>query len=225
MSTQEALWIVVGDIHDDCRRLLAIPELAEAQGLIISGDLTLNGGVPQAEKVLHFCQAHAKKVFAQIGNMDKPEVNEWLEAQGCNIHRQVKALCPEVAIFGIGGSTVTPFATPSEFSEDDYSAWLAALWEEATCFHSRVLISHNPPKNTQCDFISGPDIHVGAQSVRDFIEFVQPTLCICGHIHEGRAQDMLGTTPVINPGTLADGGYVVLRIAGQSVTAELKVLA
>lgn len=224
MSTHEELWIVVGDIHDDCRRLLAIPELAAAEGIIISGDLTFNGGVQAAEKVLQFCQAQAKTVFAQIGNMDKPEVNDWLEGLGCNIHRKVRALSADVALFGIGGSTQTPFATPSEFSENDYSEWLSALWEEASCFHSSVLISHNPPKNTQCDFIPGPDIHVGAQSVRDFIEFVQPSVCICGHIHEGRAQEMLGKTQVINPGTLADGGYVLLHIAGQSVQAELKVL-
>ena len=220
----KSLWIVVGDIHDDSRRFAEIPELAEAEGIIVSGDITFDGGVDAARKVMDPIAAQGKKVFAQIGNMDRPEVTPWLEAQGWNLHATVGWLSPEVAVFGIGGSTVTPFNTPSEFTEDQYGAWLTEAWSQAEQAEAAVLISHNPPKNTKCDFIPGPDIHVGSQAVRDFVEFAQPAVCVCGHIHEAKAQEQLGKTTVINPGTLADGGYVVLRLNGGTVQAELKQL-
>jgi Icc-related predicted phosphoesterase len=64
--------------------------------------------------------------------------------------------------------------------------------------------------------------------VREFIEEQQPELCLCGHIHESRAEDRIGKTHVINPGPLKEGGYVLLRLAGEGgkprVLAELKIL-
>jgi Icc-related predicted phosphoesterase len=64
--------------------------------------------------------------------------------------------------------------------------------------------------------------------VRECIEKYQPELCLCGHIHESRAKDRIGRTPVINPGNLGSGGYVILRPALEGgkpgVLAELKVL-
>lgn len=223
-ENSKSLWVVVGDIHDDCRRLAEIPELEEAAGIIVSGDITFDGGVEAADRVMGQIAALGKTVYAQIGNMDKPEVTPWLAEKGWNLHAEVRWLSPSVTVFGIGGSTVTPFNTPSEFTEEEYGAWLSDAWAKAEQSEAAVLISHNPPRDTACDFIPGPNIHVGSQAVRDFIEFAQPALCICGHIHEAKAQEKLGATTVVNPGTLADGGYVLLHLNGGDVRAELKQL-
>lgn len=223
MQGKSHLWVVVGDIHDHAGNFTRIPELAEAAGVIISGDLTNLGGAAQARQVLDTI-GQKLPVLAQIGNMDKAEVGEWLTASGVNIHGQVRQLTPEIAIFGIGGSTPTPFATPSEFAESAYSQWLADMWPQAQKYQHTVLISHNPPKNTPCDDIGG-DVHVGSGAVRDFIEEHKPDLCVCGHIHEGKAVTQIGPTTVINPGQLADGGYVVMRLEDGKLTAELRQVA
>ena len=86
-----------------------------------------------------------------------------------------------------------------------------------------MLVSHNPPKDTACDIIPG-GIHVGSTAVREFLEEAQPDICLCGHIHEARAMDRVGRTLVVNPGMLAQGGYVLLRSNSGQLSAELKML-
>lgn len=82
-----------------------------------------------------------------------------------------------------------------------------------------MLVSHNPPKDTACDVIPG-DVHVGSTAVREFLEEAQPDICLCGHIHEARAVDRVGRTVVVNPGALAQGGYVLLRSNSGRLSAE-----
>lgn len=222
-DVKDALWIAVGDIHNDVERFDAIPELSQADGIIVTGDLTVVGGVPHAARVMEVLQAHTLPVWAQIGNMDKPEVDVWLRDKGWNIHTVTRELAPGIAMFGVGGSTTTPFGTPSEFSEEQVATWLAACWRTARTYPHSVLISHNPPKDTACDLISS-GVHVGSQAVRTFLEEAQPEICLCGHIHEARAVDHVGRTLVINPGMLSEGGYVVLRFHAGQLSAELNTL-
>ena len=53
VNEQDHLWIAVGDIHDEPGLFARIPELAQADGIIVTGDLTITGGVKQAE--MTFC--------------------------------------------------------------------------------------------------------------------------------------------------------------------------
>ena len=167
--------------------------------------------------------AHCPVLWAQIGNMDRPEVNAWLEETGCNLHTHTYELAPGVAVFGVGASTFTPFGTPSEFPESTFAEWLEGCWQKARRFPAQVLVSHNPPKDTACDVIPG-NVHVGSSAVREFLEEAQPDVCLCGHIHEARAVDRVGRTVVINPGNLAAGGYALLRCQDGKLSVELKVL-
>ena len=218
-------WIAVGDIHESSiDALAAIPELSGADGLIITGDLTNIGGVREAARVLNIARMHIPVAAAQIGNMDKAEVAEFLSREGINIHAAARLLAPGLAVVGIGGSTPTPFGTPSEFPEASYTAWLEACWPEAKKLADQiVLISHNPPKNTKCDAI-GAGMHVGSEALRAFIEKYQPPLCLCGHIHEARATDAIGATKLINPGDFKAGGYVILSYAQGRLAADLHTL-
>ena len=218
-------WVAIGDMHDDSMDTLdAIPEISGADGLIITGDLTNIGGAREAARVLGAARARIPVAAAQIGNMDKPEVAELLSAEGINIHAAARLLAPGLAVIGVGGSTPTPFGTPSEFSEAEYAAWLESCRIEAEKLADQVLlVSHNPPKNTKCDVIGG-GVHVGSEAVRAFIEKYQPPLCLCGHIHEARATDAIGATQVINPGNFSAGGYIVLSYAQGRLAADLRVL-
>lgn len=220
---QDYLWIVLGDIHEDIARFAEIPELPEADGVIVTGDMTVGGGVKQAERVLDVIQQHNPHVLAQIGNMDRAEVTDWLTEKGWNLHAAVRELAPGVAIFGVGASTFTPFGTPSEFPESRFAAWLEDGWKRARRWPKTVLVSHNPPKDTLCDVLPG-GVHVGSMAVREFIQETQPDICLCGHIHEARGLDRIGRTVVINPGNFGAGGYVVLRSNAGVLSAELRML-
>lgn len=216
-------WIGLGDIHDDTARIRHIPGLREAAGVILSGDLTVGGSVKQAERVLHAVEQYNPNIFAQIGNMDRMDVTDYLESNGWNIHVKARELAPGIGIMGVGTSTFTPFGTPSEFPDSRIAEWLDEAYRAARPFRRLILVSHTPPFNTDCDRISS-GTHVGSRAVREFIEEHQPDICLCGHIHESRNTDMVGRTTVINTGAFSNGGYAIIRNTGRGLRAELQVL-
>lgn len=207
-------WIVITDLHGKTGRLDEIPGLAEAVGVLILGDITSQGSAARARQVLEEVVARNNHVLALFGNNDTAEVGQWLDEMGVGLHNAVRELDPETAIMGIGGSTFTPFSTPSEFPESRFADWLEGLWTHARHYSRVVLVSHTPPRDTLCDRIEG-NLHAGSQAVREFIMDCQPDVCLCGHIHESRADDRLGRTVVINPGSLSLGGYAVLRLGSR----------
>ena len=89
---------------------------------------------------------------------------------------------------------------------------------------SMALISHQPPLGTAMDLAANGS-HVGSRSVRSFIEKYQPTFCITGHIHEGRGQDWIGQTPIINAGPFNNGGFAILDVIDANVTIKLESAA
>ena len=220
---QGQTWVVLGDVHGRIRRIKEIPELENAVGVILTGDLTTLGGTAAARQVIEAIEAVTPAVFAQIGNMDRPEVNDWLEARGINLHRSVRKLLPNVALLGVGGSTFSPFGTPSEFPEARFSEWLEELALRAGSTQHIVLAAHNPPYNTACDRTSN-GLHVGSSAVRDFIEEHQPAICLCGHIHESVGMERLGRTVVANPGPFSAGCYALLTASPSGVHVTLKRL-
>ena len=216
-------WVILGDLHGRVRRVREIPELEKADGIILTGDLTTLGGTAAARHVIESVTAAHPAVFAQIGNMDRPEVNDWLEARGINLHRHVRSLLPNVALLGVGGSTFSPFGTPSEFPEARFSEWLEALALRAGSTPILVLAAHNPPYNTVCDRTSD-GLHVGSSGVRAFIEVYQPAVCLCGHIHESVGMERLGRTIVVNPGPFSAGCYALLTLARSGIEVSLRRL-
>ena len=74
-AEQRKLWIVLGDIHEEIGRFASIPELAGADGVIVTGDITQDGGPEAAARVMDVIKASNSRIFAQIGNMDRPGVN------------------------------------------------------------------------------------------------------------------------------------------------------
>lgn len=213
-------WIAIGDVHNRTEKLVGVAGLKEAAGIIVTGDLTFAGGREAAQKVLEAVAAGGALAAAQIGNMDKPEVNALLQERGLNLHGRAVKLHPQVTAIGAGGSNSTPFNTPSEFSEEEIAALLRQGLEEAGDYEHLVVVAHAPPLNTTCDQLAN-GAHAGSRAVREFLEEVQPDLCLCGHIHEARGMDMVGNTPVINPGAFADGGYIKITLENGALEAAL----
>ncbi|MFW5733460.1 MAG: metallophosphoesterase [Oceanidesulfovibrio sp.] len=227
-SHEEHIFIGVGDIHENVDTLMRIPELKNAYGVIVSGDLTNGGGPAQALRVLEAVRAANPNVFAQLGNMDKPEVNNMLEEEGVNIHLQARPLVREQdapegmrpGIIGVGMSGFTPFGTPSEVSDTQLGEWLDEAYAMAGSFDPLLVVVHNPPHDTKTDVAGGG--HVGSKAVRKFLERTKPAVCLTGHIHESMAVDIVGETKVINPGALGGGGYALIRVSERGLDAELK---
>ncbi len=214
-------WIAIGDIHEDVSQIGRVPGISEAQGILISGDITNCGGRARAESLLREIERFNTRILAQIGNMDTRAVDDFLEEKGFNIHARVTDLGFGVGLLGVGYSTPTPFGTPSEVSDSQIQAWLDQATERAQHFDHLLLMAHNPPFGTETDRVrSGHP--VGSRAVRKFIEKHQPEVCITGHIHESVAVDWIGKTQIVNPGLFGAGGYVLVRLAEGGLEAELR---
>ena len=98
VNEQDHLWIAVGDIHDEPGLFARIPELAQADGIIVTGDLTVTGGAAQARNVLEKLTRYNPVIYAQIGNMDRAEVTDWLAKQGWNTHLCVRELADRKSV-------------------------------------------------------------------------------------------------------------------------------
>ena len=212
--------IAFGDIHDRTDNIGKVERLSDADCVIITGDLTNFGGVGRAKKVIETVSSHNPHLYAQPGNMDLKQVEDYVDELGINIHSR-GVIIQGVGFFGVGGSNYTPFNTPTEYTEEEIKEFILKGYEEIKHVELKVLVSHTPPYKTKVDIVSGGH-HVGSVSVRDFIEKYQPQVCLTGHIHEAVGEDIIGNTKILNPGMLASGGYIELVEKEGRLEATLK---
>lgn len=197
-------WIFLGDIHGEIRNIHKIKDIQKTQGIVITGDIGKNGTLNDVKKVLQEFEAYQARIYAQIGNMDSLQADTYLSDRNMNLHKKILKI-DGLALFGLGGSLPTPFATKSEFSEDFYREHLKNFLPLPKDLLT-VFVSHNPPYGTACDRIKNGR-HVGSRAVLEFIQDYQPDFCICGHIHESRAECYIGKTKAYNLGDFASGYY------------------
>ncbi len=213
----------VGDIHEDFEKSkLMNNELETADLIIITGDLTNYHGRKEAKNVIDWFLNFNQNVLAQFGNLDLPEVDDYLNEKNINLHGNGH-LIDGIGIFGVGGSNPTPFQTPTEFTESEIEAFLYKGFEKVKDAEWKILVPHAPPNGTKIDVI-GNGTHVGSTSVRDFILKEKPDISLSGHIHEARGTQKLGTTLLFNAGMYRDGGYVQIEKLSDKLTAELKIV-
>ncbi len=216
--------ISFGDVHEDTSNLIKIKSVLEdADLIVISGDLTNYHGKVEAKKVVESIKKYNKRLLAQYGNLDQPEVNEYLTGEGINLHGNGYVF-GDVGIFGCGGSSPTPFNTPSEISETDIKKHLTHGYNKVKDAKWKIMVCHTPPKDTVIDIVRS-GMHVGSGTVRDFILQYRPDVCISGHIHESRGKDKIGNTIVLNAGMFRDGWYIEVNVDKGGVSAALKSLA
>lgn len=215
--------ISIGDVHMATRNLSRMGEvLSDTDLVIISGDLTNFGGADDARKVLADVRAVCKNVLAVPGNLDREEVFPLLENEGIALHGK-GLVVGGIAIFGCGGSNITPFNTPSELSEEEIHDALMRGYEQVRDVRPLLMVCHTPPLATKCDRIMNGKA-VGSPAARKFIEEYRPEVCISGHIHESAGVDTIGPTTVLNAGPFKGGGYIVVETDGKGLDARLEFL-
>jgi Icc-related predicted phosphoesterase len=212
-----------GDIHMSLRNIERLaPELAAADLVILSGDLTNFGGRDDAAQVLAATRRHARQVLALSGNLDQLDVMDFLREQGISLHGEFRQV-GRLGIFGCGGSNLTPFHTPTELTDEEIGVLLERGYAGVAQAPQVLMVCHTPPAHTATDRIMNGQ-HVGSPAVRAFIEAHQPAVCVTGHIHESAGIDHIGHTTVVNAGAFRDGGYIVVTAGPDGLAAELKYL-
>jgi Icc-related predicted phosphoesterase len=54
--------------------------------------------------------------------------------------------------------------------------------------------------------------HVGSKALRAFVDRTEPSLVVCGHIHERRGIERIGRTTLVNCGQASKGHYALVDV-------------
>lgn len=198
------------DLHGQWRNLeLLFEQVSLADLYIANGDLTHFGNQDETVNFVDLMNTVNKEWFAITGNCDLSEMEELLRTNNKGLHSVIKQY-KGLSFCGVSGSLPCPVKTPGEYSEAELSTTLQELSNGLITFKNSVFVSHQPPLNTLSDRLPNGQ-HVGSVQLKRFIEKLQPSLFLTGHIHEGRSIDKVGDCTIVNPGSLAEGNYAIIN--------------
>lgn len=213
--------LAITDIHGHISEVDSISkEIAAADIVILTGDLTHFGGEQDIKAVIDPIRQLNPHILAIPGNCDHHEVDAYLAQEGMSIQRR-SAVIDGIGFVGVGGSLPCPLATPIELSEDDFEAHLQEAASGLPVGMPMILVVHQPPYHTINDF-ANIRMHVGSRAIRRFVVEHNPIACFTGHIHEGIGIDTVGQTKVINPGPLWQGHYTYAKISDHIEELEIR---
>jgi putative phosphoesterase len=180
--------------------------------ILICGDITTHGSSIEAEQAIKQFKTYGKPVLAVAGNMDSPEIDDTLKRTGCSIDAK-GIIIDDIGFFGVSAAPTSQLHTPYEISEDEILQRAKTGWIDVKSAHRKVFVPHAPPYKSKLDRIAVGE-HVGSVAVRTFVDQYQPDIVVCGHIHEARGTDILGTSQMINCGPTVKGYYAIIEIDG-----------
>lgn len=217
-------FLVISDLHGEVAMLEKIDaEFKVADAVLFAGDFAKFNHTETGKPALEaLCKKH-DVIFSVIGNCDEPSFLAEVEAFDISCEKTL-AWHEGLAFCGSGGGSKFSGATPNERSDEelagDFDVVLnAAASDEVAAsengsageWRNLVAIMHNPPKDTECDKIEN-GMHVGSPLLRAFIEKAKPLAVVTGHIHESSGIDKIGETVIVNPGSLAEGKYALMKV-------------
>ncbi|HKG36750.1 MAG TPA: metallophosphoesterase [Solirubrobacterales bacterium] len=214
----------VGDIHcRESRREEAIAAFANldarADLLLLAGDLTAHGLVPEAEVLADAVRGLRLPVFAVLGNHDwhegrQAEIRSVLESAGAVVlegeHATLELDDLEIGVVGakgyVGGF---PGSHLSDYGEDslravyreageEVAAMDAGLRATAACDLRLVVLHYSPTEETLVGEPEGIWTFLGSDRLAAPIREHGPDLVVHGHAHAGRFEGRVADVPVYN---------------------------
>ena len=214
--------LAVSDIHGKKNEnLINYLKNEDISLVLLAGDITNFGPLEFVNEFISELLDCNVEVFAIYGNCDVDGICGAIEDAGAKcIHSKIINY-EDITILGYGGSNPTPFDTPCENDDETICNGLYNLFEEygktidEKSSPLSILLTHAPPYNTNADTIEG-GAHVGSEAIEKIIKEFQPTVNICGHIHEAISMDTIGATMVVNPGMLEENHAILLEVDEKS---------
>lgn len=207
--------LIITDIHSTPDKVFSFLDDNPVDQIIITGDVTEFGPEDYFIETLNKFSEYAP-VYALQGNCDPKNAVELLDKSNViNIHDNTSNI-GNIQVVGFGGSNTTPFDTPNEFTDEILYEKLSKFKDVLSSDSYTILVTHAPPFDTNADKIDSGD-HVGSKGIRKIIEETQPTLNVCGHVHESIGQDKIGDTVIVNPGDAANGHACILELSSDDI--------
>ncbi len=191
--------LLVSDVHSRFRSLDEILKSIDFDLLLLSGDIT-DFSVSDVFRADEVVSKYVDECYAVHGNCDYEDVLN-LDLDAIRFIHGKSVRVDDFVLHGLGGSTFTPFNTPSEYPESELEAVLKSL----DYSDRNILLSHTPPKGILDLTYTG--VHAGSSSVRKYMEKFE--LVLCGHIHEAYGVHK-GSAVVVNPGPAAWSRFAIV---------------
>ena len=192
--------------------------------------------ISSARKIIKLLLSTKTPIFFTHGNSDVKEArdffskiskeNENLFYVGNNIEIHEKWL---VAGYGFSSPSTyrTPFKTPGEKKNDEISYDLKKLEQKITSLRETnefILVSllHEPPLNSELDFMPYSTSHGGSKLISEYIHKIPFDYVFAGHIHESQNYEITDNNIMLNPGPLLNGEWAFINYKTRNV--QLKKL-
>jgi len=213
--------LCITDLHGDDWLLDAIiADAGDADALLLGGDITHFGTPNAAESLVRRAQKACSIVMAVAGNCDSLAIDRRLADLGVALMGR-GLMHGGLGFYGV--SAMPPWIGGMyELTEEQIAAALEAGRRQLESPAWEIVLSHSPPHRTALDRTRRGE-HVGSRAVRAFIEQHRPALVVCGHIHEARGIDTIGSTRIVNCGQASRGYYAVAEV-NEAVDVELRAL-
>lgn len=201
---------MITDIHSNPDKIYNYLDENSVDEIIVTGDVTEFGPEELFVDTLNNLNSYAN-VHALFGNCDPKNSSELIDkSDATNIHDNTSNM-GDIQLVGFGGSNPTPFDTPNEYSDEILYEELNKYEDVLSSDNFTILVTHAPPLDTNADKIQS-GAHVGSSGVRKIIEETQPTINVCGHVHESIGKDKIGNTTIVNPGDASTGHACIINI-------------
>jgi len=204
-------FLCITDIHNRIEPFQHILKDAGPIDLVLlGGDLTNFGTPADVEKIVHVAQSANFPVLAVAGNCDSAPIDRRLMELGVSVAGR-GMIIDGVGIHGL--SAAPPWHRGMYgFTEEELGQHLQAGYSQVQNAQRHVVLAHVPPRGIKLDrthFFQ----HVGSSALREFVEKTQPALVVCGHVHESRGVEILGSTTVVNCGPAKSGYYAIAELS------------
>lgn len=209
--------VALTDIHGRYDVAARIIRAEGPDAVVIGGDLTTAGSMKEAADALALFGKECGTLLVVAGNMDLPEHDDMFFQMGLSINGRGR-IVGDTGFFGVSGAPHSRLRTPYEISEERILALARSGYDDVREARVKIFVPHAPPFGTKVDIVHA-GIHVGSSAVRDFVEDNPVDAVVCGHIHEARGLDAIGTTRVVNCGQAGLGHYAFIDTGG-GVTIE-----
>ncbi len=212
--------IALSDIHSSMTALPAVAdEIAAADVIVISGDITHFGGWKQADEIISELEQFNLPILALPGNCDTAAVNEYL------VERQIGLHCRYIDIDSVrfvGMCKWFPCTNPDMGGgiEKDMPGRLDMIRQWMVRHERVVFVSHQPASGTTVSTMPNGRC-LGSKQLRGFLLDTQPALALAGHVHEAAGVDRLGDTTLVNPGPFSSGCCGRIDLQTDNVNAQL----
>jgi len=204
-------FLCITDIHNRIEPFQHILKDAGPIDLVLlGGDLTNFGTPADVEKIVHVAQSANFPVLAVAGNCDSAPIDRRLMELGVSVAGR-GMIIDGIGIHGL--SAAPPWHRGMYgFTEEELGQHLQAGYSQVQNAQRHVVLAHVPPRGIKLDrthFFQ----HVGSSALREFVEKTQPALVVCGHVHESRGVEILGSTTVVNCGPAKSGYYAIAELS------------